>query len=182
MKARIDLPKTDQMSAAQRAVYDSILATRGNVDGPFLAWLNSPDLAGHAEKLGAFCRYGTGLDRRETELLILIVAARFRCNGEWRIHLPIALDAGIPAAVAEAIRTGRVPQLDDPRLRALYEFASALLASNRVDDATFAAASALFGAQVLTEAVGVAGYYAMVAMTLNAFEMDVAADGPPAFD
>jgi 4-carboxymuconolactone decarboxylase len=182
MKARIALPDADQLSPAQRAVYDSILATRGNVAGPFLAWLNSPVLAGHAEKLGAFCRYGTGLDRRETELLILIVAARFRCNGEWRIHAPIALEAGVPAEAAEAIRTGRAPELDDPRLQALYDFTTALLRTNRVDDAAFTAAAALFDTQVLVEAVAVAGYYAMVAMTLNAFEMDIAANGRSAFD
>jgi 4-carboxymuconolactone decarboxylase len=107
MRARTTLPRPEDLSDAQRVVYDSILATRGNIDGPFLAWLNSPVLAGHAEKLGAFCRYETRLDRDQVELLILLVAARFRCNGEWAIHAPIALDAGVPAAVIEATRGAR---------------------------------------------------------------------------
>jgi 4-carboxymuconolactone decarboxylase len=56
------------------------------------------------------------------------------------------------------------------------------LQTNRVDDDGFAAAAVLFGLPVLVEVVGVLGYYALVAMTLNAFDMDVAGDGPPAFD
>ena len=182
MRARTTLPRPEDLSDAQRAVYDSILATRGNIDGPFLVWLNSPVLAGHAEKLGAFCRYETSLDRDQVELLILLVAARFRCNGEWAIHAPIALDAGVPAAVIEAIRVGRAPQLDEPGLDVLYRFANVLLRTNRIDDDGFAAAAELFGLPVLVEVVGVLGYYALVAMTLNAFDMDVAGDGPPAFD
>ncbi|HEX7759363.1 MAG TPA: carboxymuconolactone decarboxylase family protein [Caulobacteraceae bacterium] len=181
MRARTALPRPDQLSAAQRAVYDSIFATRGNVEGPFLAWLHSPEMAGHAEKLGAFCRYGTGLGRREVEFLILVTAAHYRCNGEWRIHAPIALEAGVPAEAVEAIRAGRDPEFGDPALGALHAFAGALLRTNRVDDATFEAAAGRFGEAILVEVVGVVGYYGLVAMTLNAFDMDVG-EGPPFFD
>lgn len=43
------------MDDAQRAVLKDILAgPRGNLDGPFLAWIHSPELANHAQRLGAF--------------------------------------------------------------------------------------------------------------------------------
>lgn len=45
----------------QKAVLDEILAgPRGNLNGPFLGWIQSPELAQHAQRLGAFCRYSTG--------------------------------------------------------------------------------------------------------------------------
>lgn len=173
MRARLPLPEVESLSPAQRTIYDSILKSRGNVAGPFLAWLQAPALADPAEKLGAYCRYGTSLGRREVELLILITASHHRCEGEWRIHAPIALEAGLSADVVEAIRTGRAPELADERLAILASAAKALLETHRVDDATFDLAVARLGLPALVEAVGVIGYYGLVAHTLNAFEMDV---------
>ncbi|MCG3102321.1 hypothetical protein MAQ58_23285, partial [Enterobacter sp. DRP3] len=49
----------------------------GNLNGPFLGWIASPELAQHAQKLGAFCRYRTGLPLRLSELAILVTAARW---------------------------------------------------------------------------------------------------------
>jgi 4-carboxymuconolactone decarboxylase len=173
MRARIPLPEIETLSPEQRTIYDSILKSRGNVAGPFLAWLQSPGLANPAEKLGAYCRYGTSLSRIEVELLILVTAAHHACEGEWRIHAPIAIEAGLAPGVVEAIRSGGPPDLADERLAALAAFAAALLKTNRVDDATFQAAADQVGLPTLVEAVGVVGYYGLVAHTLNAFEMGV---------
>ncbi len=41
----------------------------------------------------------------------------------------------------------------------------------RVSDATYAKAVARFGHEVVINLVGLLGYYALVAMTLNVFEM-----------
>ena len=65
MKSRLPLHDASQMTPEQRAIHDSIVSTRGNLEGPFLAWLHSPGLAAPAEQLGAFCRYGTSLSLQE---------------------------------------------------------------------------------------------------------------------
>lgn len=41
----------------------------------FFASIHSPELANHAQRLGAFCRYGTRLELRLNELAILVTAA-----------------------------------------------------------------------------------------------------------
>ncbi|MCQ4437856.1 hypothetical protein NO135_22915, partial [Clostridioides difficile] len=75
----------------QKAVLADILSgPRGNLNGPFLGWIASPELAQHAQKLGAFCRYRTGLPLRLSERAILVTAARWRSQAEWHIHHPIA--------------------------------------------------------------------------------------------
>ena len=51
----------------------------------------------------------------------------------------------------------------------MHAFASELLTQGRVGDDTFALAVARFGYQTVVELVGVAGFYSMVALTLNAF-------------
>src|SRR6201999_4221919 len=110
------LPHFDQSDATpeQKAVLDEILSgPRGNLNGPFLGWIHSPELAQQAQRLGAFCRYRTGLPLRLSELAILVTAARWQAQAEWYIHYPIAMQAGVPADVAEAIRIGLEPKFAD---------------------------------------------------------------------
>ncbi|APX93914.1 hypothetical protein BWR19_13745 [Halomonas sp. 1513] len=171
MQSRITLPAIDSISAEQRAIYQSILETRGNVDGPFLAWLHSPGLAGPAQQLGAFCRYATQLTTVESELLILMVAAHFQCVGEQQIHEPIAIEAGLSKEALATLRQGGCADLTPPRLAMLQTLTRQLLSDNRIDDVTFEAARQALGTRTLVEVVGIIGYYALVAMTLNAFEM-----------
>jgi 4-carboxymuconolactone decarboxylase len=171
MQSRLPLPDTSAFDAEQRAIHASILATRGNLDGPFLAWMHSPGLASPAEKLGAFCRYGSSLALLESELLILCVARHFDCVGEQQIHEPIAIGAGLSPDAVAAIRDGRTPALGDERQRFLHRLATQFLRDNRIAAADYDAAVAMFGERSLVEIVGILGYYAFVAMTLNAFEM-----------
>src|SRR5690349_7329507 len=75
------LPDFDIATASeeQKAVLQDILSgPRGNLNGPFLGWIFSPELAQNAQQLGAFCRYKTGLPLRLSELAILVTAARWR--------------------------------------------------------------------------------------------------------
>ncbi|CAD6553822.1 hypothetical protein LMG28727_05593 [Paraburkholderia kirstenboschensis] len=159
-------------SDEQKAVLQDILSgPRGNLNGPFLGWIFSPELAQNAQKLGAFCRYNTGLPLRLSELAILVTAARWRSQAEWHIHHPIALDAGLPADLAEALRTGQTPIFADADDKVVFDFATELYDMKRVSDATYDAAVARFGHTVVVNLVGLLGYYALVAMTLNTFEM-----------
>lgn len=168
------LPAFDASSAGpkQKAVLDEILnGPRGNLNGPFLGWIHSPELAQNAQRLGAFCRYETGLPLRHSELAILVTAARWQSQAEWFIHHPIAIDAGVPAAVAEDLRVGKVPVFEEPDDRLIYEFATQLYDTKRVCDSTYDAAVQRFGHVVVINLVVLLGYYALVAMTLNTFDM-----------
>ena len=159
-------------SDEQKAVLEEILTgPRGNLNGPFLAWIHSPELANHAQRLGAFCRYKTGLSLRHSELAILVTAARWRSQAEWFIHYPIAVEAGLPADLLEEIKTGRSPAFQSAEDEVIYRFASELYEESRVSDITYNAAVKLFGETVVINLVGLLGYYALVAMTLNVFNM-----------
>ena len=171
MQSRLDLPTRGRMTDAQRVVHDQILHTRGNDNGPFLAWLLSPKLADSAQALGAVCRYGTSLSLCESELLIMHVASWYDCPAEAQIHGPIALRAGLSEAVLEAIRNRQPPVLDHPRLAMLSLVAQELLTSRHLTQSTYAQAINTLGEQALVETVGIIGYYALTAYTLNAFDM-----------
>ena len=133
----------DTLSDEQRQVYDEIVTgPRGGIAGPFDPWLRSPKMAQLAQRLGAFCRYGTTLEPVLSELAILIVAYHHKAQIEWVAHAPIAIAAGLPQAAADAIRRGEAPRLDDPRMALVAEVATALTRTSRVPDALYARAVA----------------------------------------
>jgi 4-carboxymuconolactone decarboxylase len=163
-----------KFTAEQRVVHDRIASgPRGRVEGPLRVWLTSPDLADKAQALGAFCRYGTSLPARLSELAILVTGAHWQAGFEWYIHAPIAIAAGIDAGAAETIRTGGKPVFDKADEAAVYAFAHELVTKRRVTPATYATAKAQLGEKGVVELVGVLGYYALISMTIVAFEVPV---------
>ena len=170
----------DAMSPEQRQVYDDIAnGPRGKVQGPFHAWLRSPKLCGRAQKLGAFCRFGSSLPPRLSELAILTVARHTTCQVEWRLHEPIARGAGVPADAIEAIRNGRAPEFAREDERAVHAAVTELLETHRLSDEAYADALAPLGERGVVDLVGVVGYYVLVALTLNGFEVPVPDGAPP---
>jgi 4-carboxymuconolactone decarboxylase len=172
MSPRLPDFQTATATDEQKVVLSEILSgPRGNLNGPFLGWIFSPQLAQHAQRLGAFCRYQTGLPLRLSELAILVTAARWQAQAEWYIHYPIAMQAGLPADIAEAIRVGSEPTFADEDDQLIYRFATELYETKRISDANYKQAVNRFGHTVVVNLVGLLGYYALVAMTLNVFDM-----------
>ena len=169
----------EKLSPEQRKVYDTIVAgPRGRVVGPLRVWLQSPGLAEHAQALGAFCRFGTGLPPRLSELAILVTGAYWQAGFEWHSHVPIGLKAGLDASTIDAIRVGEPPNLTKSDEAAVYAFAKELLETRKVSDATYQRAVTEVGLTATVELVGILGYYSLVSMTINAFEVPMP-DGAP---
>jgi 4-carboxymuconolactone decarboxylase len=167
------------LTAEQRVVFDDIRAgPRGLVEGPLRVWLQSPAFAERAQKLGAFCRYGTRLPARLSELAIVIVGAHWRSGFEWSVHAPIAAKAGIEPEVLEAIRVGARPSIVRADECVVYRFSQELLETKRISEGVYKEVAELVGAEGAVELVGVLGYYTLICMTINAFEI-LTADGKP---
>ena len=172
----------EKLSAEQRRAYDAIVAgPRGRVVGPLRVWLESPQLADHAQALGAFCRFGTSLPPRLSELAIITTGAFWRASFEWHAHAPMAIKAGIDPAAVEAIRTGKTPQFSRADEAAVHAFARELIETRRVSEQTYARALDVLGLQGVVELVGTLGYYSLVSLTLNAFEVPVPAGAADPF-
>ncbi|HTI68071.1 MAG TPA: carboxymuconolactone decarboxylase family protein [Caulobacteraceae bacterium] len=153
-------------------VWDTIAAgPRGSVRGPLNVWLHSPGLAQRAQELGAFCRYGSGLPPRLSELAILVTGAFWKAGFEWSTHAPIAAAAGIDPACIEAIRTGETPRFAQADEQAVYAFAHELLTRREVSDATYARAVEVLGQSNVVDLTGVLGYYGLISMTIKVFEV-----------
>lgn len=172
------------LSPEQRKVHDEIVAgPRGKVVGPLRVWLHSPELAENAQALGRFARFGTQLPPVLSELAILVTARIWSSGFEWSHHAPIAATVGLPAEVIEAIGEARRPAFADPVQRAVFDASVEVHRDRRMSDASYAAALAALGLQGLIDLVGICGYYTLISMTINVFDVpDDAGPTLPAID
>jgi 4-carboxymuconolactone decarboxylase len=172
----------EELSPEQRRVHDAILSgPRGVVQGPLRVWLNSPELADRAQALGAFCRYGTVLEPRLSELAIITTGAYWKAGFEWAVHAPIALKTGLAPDAVEAIRKGEQPTFDKPDEAAVHAFAHELLHNRKVSDETYRRAEQELGNRALVDLVGILGYYGLISLTIVAFEVPVPEGAPEPF-
>jgi 4-carboxymuconolactone decarboxylase len=136
--------------------------------GPFVDLLASPELMTRVSALGEFLRYRSSLTPSLSEFAILITAAHWQQQFEWDVHAPIALAAGVSQRVLDAIWAGEPPpDLEEPAQR-LYEVCIALHHDRRLSPALRTRAEAVLGEQQVIDAIALCGYYALLAMILNA--------------
>lgn len=174
--SQLDRPDLDEKQAK---IYDAIVASRGNVAGPFRTWLHSPEFADRAQKLGEFVRYSTSLAPRLSELAILVTARFWDCQVEWTLHEGFAIESGLNQTIIDAIRQSQYPEFDHKAERAVYDYSSELLYNRFSQDRTFGAAADELGKKGVIELTGLIGYYSMVALTLNACQVPVPEDYEP---
>ncbi|MGV6875494.1 carboxymuconolactone decarboxylase family protein [Pseudochelatococcus sp. B33] len=168
---------TNAMDAAQKAVHDRIAGgARGGVRGPFLALLHSPELAARVEQLGVYVRFECAVPQRLRELAILVVARHWQADYEWFAHAPIAEKQGLPKAAIDALGTDGEPEWPSEAEVIVADFCSRLLRTGRVSDAQYSRAQHLLGVRGTTDLVGLVGYYSLLALTINAHEVEVPAD------
>jgi 4-carboxymuconolactone decarboxylase len=170
--SRIAFPNLESLTATQRQVYDEVVAgRRKRAPKPFLAWLHSPEMAGRAQRLGEFVRYETTLAPRLSELAILVVAHWWSSEYEWAIHRAEAVKGGVPERVIAAIANDEPPDFDEPDAQAVFDFAMSLCRRRAVPDTIYQRTVAAIGERGVVELVGLLGYYTLISMTLNAFEI-----------
>ena len=169
----------DQMNAAQQqAVADMLAGPRGKVDGPYWAIMRSPGLSAAMQKTGEYFRFQCRLDKRLTELAILLTARAWTQQYIWDFHAAVAVKAGVRSTSVEAIAEARRP-LDLAEDEAVvYDFVTELLANKSVSDATYSRALPLLGETGLMDILGVVGYYSMLATVLNVARVPLENDRP----
>jgi 4-carboxymuconolactone decarboxylase len=173
-KMRLKLLSPGEMSSDQRQTYDeSIASKRGRPPPPMMAWLNSPEMARHATRLGAVLRFDTIFPAKLSEIAILVTARHWTSHYEWYAHKRLALQGGMDPRIIEAIRDRRTPEFDDPKGKMIYDVAKSLHEGHGLEKGLYDEAVKLLGERGVVEIIGLCGYYTMVSMTLNTFEFDL---------
>src|SRR5260370_34161480 len=94
----------DQVAAKDQAIVDSIVQSRGALQGPFTMFLHCPELAGRLAHLGAFVRFEGSLDMRVRGLAAMTVARELEAVYVWGAQTSGAPRAGVPEETITAIR------------------------------------------------------------------------------
>ena len=163
----------DNLSPEQQKVAEAILAgPRGSLIGPFRYWMHQPEMAGSAQQFGQYCRFDSSLPKTLSELAILVTARYWSAEFEWWAHKRIALEAGLPEPIIEAIRTHQPPPFETEAQRAVYDFAKMLHETKNVTDAVYDAAVKELGEGGVLDIIAITGYYTLVSMTLNVYRVE----------
>jgi 4-carboxymuconolactone decarboxylase len=157
----------DKLTDAQKKAAAEFEAARGTLSGPWAVILRSPEMINRARELSDYLRFKSSLPPRLSEMVILITAREWTQQYEWNAHHPLAMKGGLSPEVAKAIAEGRRPENMAADEAALYDFCIELHRNRGVSDATYARAVAKFGENGLVDAIGLSGWYTLVAMTLN---------------
>jgi 4-carboxymuconolactone decarboxylase len=165
----------EQVAAKDHAIVDGIVQSRGALQGPFTMFLHCPELAGRLAHLGAFVRFEGSLDMRVRVLAAMTVARELDAVYVWGAQTGGARRLGVPEATITAIRENHSRGIP-PEDAQIVEFTRTLMRKHRVDDATVKALRGRFGDDGFIQLTGAIGYYSMLAMTVNACELEAAAN------
>lgn len=180
MAQRFPHLKPEEMTPAQREVAAEISAgPRGEVRGPFIAWIHHPELARRLQALGEQLRWKAKLPPQLIELAVLVCARRWTCQHEWFMHEKLAREHKLDPRIIESISRNERPQNLTAEQSAVYDFCKDLHATGRAGDAAFEAAKARFGLEGALELIALSGYYSLMAMVLNTAGLPLAGGAQP---
>ena len=169
---RFKLLAEADMTPRQREAYHGIVSgPRKGALGPFNALLRSPDAADRVQRVGEYVRFHSVIPAPLNEMAILMAGRAWSAQFEFWAHARLGRQAGLPDDVIEAIRTGAAPSLGREDLQAIHDVVSEHFATNRVSQPTYDRAIAVLGEGGLVDVIGIVGYYGLVSMTLNTFEV-----------
>ncbi|MGA2550507.1 MAG: carboxymuconolactone decarboxylase family protein [Burkholderiaceae bacterium] len=149
--------------------------------GPYNPMLRSPVMAERLKRLLDYLRFETSLPTRLNEFAILIQGRLWTSQVEWYAHYPLALKAGLPASVADALKANVRPQGMRPDEEVVYDVCMQMSDQHEISDDLFNRAKSILGEKQLVDLIAVSGTYVTVAMLLSLAEEGVPAGKPLPF-
>ncbi|MGI9597797.1 MAG: carboxymuconolactone decarboxylase family protein [Acidimicrobiales bacterium] len=187
---RLTRRSPSDMEEKRRELYHRMAEGRtvvadGQIGGPFDAWALNPDTGRRIWQLGGALRFKPTIDRRYIELAILMTGQLWQAQFEWFAHEPMARDAGLPEEVIQAIKVGTQPTFadsdDDDGDRRCWTFCRALLDRAKIGDAVYQDTVERFEESGVADLINACGFYTLVSMTLNTFEVELPDGAEPPF-
>ena len=170
--ARLKTIENKDMTERQRQIHEEIVSgPRGQVRGPLAIWLYRPELADRAQKLGRYCRYNTSLEPRLSELAILTTARIWDAAFEWQAHVPHALSGGVDSLVIDSLSADQTPDFANEDEEIVYRVTREINTTRQLSDETYNQAIKILGIEATVDLIGLLGYYALISMTIKAFNI-----------
>jgi 4-carboxymuconolactone decarboxylase len=178
--ARFEDVRREDLSPRQQELFDDITRRRPRptLSGPFAIWMRIPEIAEPTNALTNYLRSSAKLGQRLIELIVLLLCRDSTVKYAWSVHEPLARAAGLAPETIEAIAARKRPDFKHDDEAAIYDVITELLSTKALSAVTFERAQAALGRDGLIEAVSCAGFYAMVGLVINAFDVPPQPGGP----
>jgi 4-carboxymuconolactone decarboxylase len=145
----------------------------GALLGPWNPWLHEPKFGKPIWELTKSMASDPSLPARIREIAILVTGAHFKSAYELYAHVIVAERRGLSDEKLATIVAGQRP-VDLTREEAIaYDFAAALVSGGVLPELTYRAAVERFGEHGAAELSYLIGFYCMVSITLNTFDVPV---------
>ena len=188
---RLTPVRPEAMTDEQRTLYEAILGGKrgpgmrgedGALVGPFNAMLLNPHVGERVQRLGEALRFDISLPRNVIEVATLVVGSHWRAQFEWWAHERLAKQAGVSEHVIAAIKRGERPEFSNAAEAIAHDSASELYRTQRLSEASYTKAVQRFGESGVFELIALVGYYSLVSLLLNGFDVPLPAGETPPFD
>ncbi|MBI1989703.1 MAG: hypothetical protein HYS65_08195 [Betaproteobacteria bacterium] len=158
----------DQMSPDQRRIADRRMnGPLGRLGAPLNVFIRSPGAAERIEQLSDYFRVQQlAIPAHLRQMVILVVARHWTAQYPWSAHYPLAIDAGVSAAVLNQIAAGQRPTALPPDDAIVYDFCKGLLDDKYVTDAVFDAVVTRYGERGVADLIGLIGCYCTICLAL----------------
>jgi 4-carboxymuconolactone decarboxylase len=168
----------ENMEPAMKAAYDETMDLRGMVPGPHKIWLANPTLSKTIVPTGAYYQTKSTLSKAEIEIATVLTNARWRSAYSTYEHEKIAEKLGhVPRETVGRLIAGLPVEFSDPRQQVVYELTSALVEPRIVPVDLYKRAQQVLGDAGIVDVTVLIGWFTMVSMTLNAYDVPANATG-----
>ena len=175
--SRLPLLKREELDAQGKKLYDLAVSpesrTLVGLRGPSGIWLHSPFLAEFLRAANRYLRFETALDRRLTELAILVTARELDNQFEWAAHEPAALREGLDPRIIDIVKHRKPVARLGKKEALIIAFGRELFRKKRLRSQTFSRAVELFGRRGVLDLAALMGNYAMTAVILNTVDQQL---------
>lgn len=177
----LPVPAEEMTEEQKRAVADFKAARNGDLTGPFVPLLRSPELLTVTRVLADYLRPKGrhSLSEKISLFITLITARQWTQQFGWNGHYARAIEAGLDTAVAKAVAEGRRPEHMAEDEAIVYDFSMELQRNGNVSDDTYARAVKKFGERGVLDMVGTTGYFTLIFMLENTVRLPMPAGAQP---
>lgn len=163
----------DDLTNANRHIYDEIAGSRGSVGHVFQALLTSPEVAEVVSAVGEYIRYRSPIDPMIREIAILATAKENDNDYEWSSHVTIARAAGVREEVIDAIRSGKAPMGLPAKEGVFVQAAKELFRNGTLNVQTFQAVEHLLGPLQTVDLIVLVGYYSLLSRVITTLDVEL---------
>jgi 4-carboxymuconolactone decarboxylase len=176
--ARLPLASRENVPEDQRAAFDELVKGYGAVPrhGPSSVIINVPKAQQHVNALNKYLRTESSLPKKIQELAMLVTARENDCQYIWNAHAASARAAGVSDATVDALRDRKeLPKLAADE-SAVVRYGQEFFRTRRVSKGTSQLALEQLGTRGAVELGLVLGSYALLALMVNSFDVDLPPD------